>query len=81
MRDPETWANFDPDIIEVDQHQIPEPELGPLERRVESTFEEALFSDDISLADTEYWFTEPPGMCSLMHTFHLLLASLRQFMF
>ncbi|DBA70392.1 TPA: hypothetical protein ACH3X2_011808 [Trebouxia sp. C0005] len=61
MRDPETWANFDPDIIEVDQHQIPEPELGPLERRVESTFEEALFSDDISLADTEYWFTEPPG--------------------
>ncbi len=64
MRDPELWGKFDPDIIELDQLQIPQPELGPLERRVDSTYEDALFSDDIEPADTEYWFTEPPGMCS-----------------
>ena len=60
MKDPEVWG-FDPDIIELDQKQIPQPELGPLERRVELTYEEALFSEDIDLDDTAYWFTEPPG--------------------
>lgn len=47
--------------MEVDQLQVPHPELGPLERRVEKTFEEALFEDEISVEDAQYWFTEPPG--------------------
>ncbi|KAL3149400.1 hypothetical protein ABBQ32_002196 [Trebouxia sp. C0010 RCD-2024] len=51
----------DPNYMEFDQMQIPHPELGPLERRVEKTYEEALFEDDISIEDAEYWFTEPPG--------------------
>lgn len=41
--------------------QVPNPELGPLEQRVSSTYEEALFTEDISPADTQYWFTEPQG--------------------
>ena len=61
MKDPELWG-FDQDIIEVDQKQIPHPELGPLERRVELTYEEALFAEDISIEDTQYWFTEPTGV-------------------
>ena len=51
----------DPDYMELDQMQIPHPELGPLERRVEKTYEEALFEGDISPDDAKYWFTEPPG--------------------
>ncbi len=41
--------------------QIPRPELGPLEGRVEAQYEEAIFTNDISSEDTEYWFTEPEG--------------------
>ena len=51
----------DPNYIEVDQMQIPNPELGPLGRRVATPYEDALFEDDISIEDAEYWFTEPPG--------------------
>jgi hypothetical protein len=43
------------------QWQIPHPELGPLEQRVQTTFVEGLLKGDINLEDTEYWFTEPPG--------------------
>lgn len=60
MRDPDVWGA---DMIQVDQMQIPNPELGPLERRVELTYEEALFKEEIDLNDTAYWFTEPPGTC------------------
>ena len=60
MRDPKLW-DFDPDIIEIDQKQIPNPELGPLERRIDLTYEDALFTEDISVEDTMYWFTEPAG--------------------
>lgn len=41
--------------------QVPNPELGPLEQRVSATYEEALFTEEISPADTQYWFTEPQG--------------------
>jgi len=41
--------------------QVPSPELGPLERRVEKTFLEGLFSEEISVEDTNYWFEEPDG--------------------
>ena len=57
----------DPNYMELDQLQIPHPELGPLERRVEKTYEEALFEDDISIEDAQYWFTEPPGAYCCMH--------------
>ena len=58
----EIWDRIEADYVEESQIQIPNPELGPLERRVGLTYEDALFSDDISIKDTEYWFTEPEGM-------------------
>ena len=57
----EIWDRIEADYIEESQFQIPNPELGPLERRVGLTYEDALFSEDISIKDTEYWFTEPEG--------------------
>lgn len=63
----------DPDYMELDQMQIPHPELGPLERRVEKTYEEALFEEEISPDDAQYWFTEPQGAqaawTSLLHVY------------
>ncbi|BDA41840.1 hypothetical protein COCOBI_02-6340 [Coccomyxa sp. Obi] len=41
------------------QWQIPDPEKGPLERRVQTTFVEGLLSGDVSPEETQYWFTEP----------------------
>lgn len=43
------------------QYQVPNPEDGPLERRVGTLYLEALFSDEVSDADAAYWFCEPPG--------------------
>ena len=43
------------------QYQIPNPELGPLERRVQQTYVDGLLSGEINLEDSEYWFTEPAG--------------------
>ncbi len=43
------------------QWQIPDPELGPLEQRVQTTFVEGLLSGEISPEDSLYWFTEPEG--------------------
>lgn len=66
MLDPELY-DFDPDIIETSQYQIPYPERGPLERQIELRYEEALFEDDETFDEnhTNYWFTEPPGMHSV----------------
>ncbi len=61
MRVKEIWDRIEADYIEESQYQIPNPELGPLERRVGLTYEDALFSEDISVKDTEYWFSEPEG--------------------
>ena len=44
------------------QYQIPDPELGPLERRVQQTYVDGLLSGEINLKDSEYWFTEPEGL-------------------
>lgn len=62
VRFADIWGE-EKDYIEKDQIQIPNPELGPLERRVTLPFEEAFFedADDINIEDTQYWFTEPPG--------------------
>jgi hypothetical protein len=51
----------DDGVIVVPQIQIPHPELGPLERRVSLSFEEAIFTPEVSYDDAEYWCTEPPG--------------------
>lgn len=51
----------DDDYVEVSRLQIPNPELGPLEQRVEATYESATLSDSISVEDTEYWFNTPEG--------------------
>lgn len=46
------------------QWQVPEPEKGPLEQRVQATFVDGLLSGEINLEDSEYWFTQPDGMRS-----------------
>lgn len=37
------------------------PELGVVERRVATTFEEGLFQEEVDPVAMEYWFQEPPG--------------------
>lgn len=49
------------EYMELSQLQIPNPELGPLEKRVSAQFEEAIFTEEISQDDAEYWFNEPEG--------------------
>ena len=60
--DDEEMEKFNKEYMNLGpQWQIPNPELGPLEKRVQTTWVEGLLSGDISLEDSEYWFTEPPG--------------------
>ncbi|KAH7624245.1 hypothetical protein NADE_009057 [Nannochloris sp. 'desiccata'] len=48
------------DYIIVDpENPIPNPELGPLERRVSTTFEEGLIQEEIDTEAMKFWFTEP----------------------
>jgi hypothetical protein len=48
------------DYIIVDpENPIPNPELGPLERRVSTTFEEGLVQEEIDTEAMKFWFTEP----------------------
>lgn len=49
------------EYMELSQLQIPDPHLGPLEKRVSAQFEEAIFTEEISQEDADYWFTEPEG--------------------
>lgn len=50
----------DSEYIIVDpENPVPNPELGPLERRVSVTFEEGLALDTIDKDAMQYWFTEP----------------------
>ncbi len=46
-------------IIVDPQNPVPNPELGPLERRVSVTFEEGLALETVDKDAMEYWFTEP----------------------
>ena len=36
--------------------------MGPLEKRVNTTWLDGLFEGEIDLEETDYWFTEPPGL-------------------
>ena len=63
--DDEEMEKFNKEYMNLGpQWQIPNPELGPLEKRVQTTWVEGLLSGDISLEDSEYWFTEPQGQLS-----------------
>ncbi len=41
------------------ENPVPNPHLGPLERRVSITFEEGLAMDTVDQEAMSYWFTEP----------------------
>ena len=44
---------------------MPDPEKGPLERRIGRTWLEATNSGEVDMAETAYWFTEPAGAALL----------------
>ena len=63
MKDPRNPITNHPNVVKLaPEYQIPNPELGPLEQRVSKTYIEAMYSDEVSVEDTNYWFTEPEGM-------------------
>jgi len=60
--DDEEMEKFNKEYMNLGpQWQIPNPEDGPLEKRVQTTFVDGLMSGEISPEETEYWFTEPQG--------------------
>ena len=62
MRDPREPFAYDERTVNLGpQYQVYDPEKGSLSQRVEKTFVEAIFSDEINVDDTNYWFTEPEG--------------------
>ena len=62
LQDDEEMEKFNKEYMNLGpQWQIPNPELGPLEKRVQTTWVDGLLSGDINLEDSEYWFTEPAG--------------------
>ena len=70
----EEQEKFDKEYMNLGpQFQIPNPELGPLEKRVQTTFVEGLLSGDIKPEDSDYWFTEPEGRLPIFLALPLLL--------
>ena len=70
----EEQEKFDKEYMNLGpQFQIPNPELGPLEKRVQTTFVEGLLSGDIKPEDSDYWFTEPEGRLPTFFALHSLL--------
>ena len=62
MKDPRNPLTNDPYIVKLPpEYQIPNPEAGLLERRVSKTYIEAMYTDEVNMEDTNYWFTEPEG--------------------
>lgn len=43
------------------QFQVPNPERGPLEQQISTSFVQGMMADKVNLDETNYWFTEPPG--------------------
>lgn len=52
--------NLEDHVVVDPENPVPNPELGPLERRVSITFEEGLALETIDREAMQYWFTEPP---------------------
>lgn len=70
MKDPRNPVTNNPYIVEMPpEYQVPQPELGPLEQRVSKTYIEAMYTDEVSIEDMNYWFTEPEGQLSPAHLF------------
>lgn len=49
------------EYIEVENIPVFDPEKGDLSQRVSRTFLDELGNEEISVEETGYWFTEPPG--------------------
>ncbi|KXZ53751.1 hypothetical protein GPECTOR_6g668 [Gonium pectorale] len=47
--------------MDLPDYQVFEPDKGPLEKRVQRSFLDAVNDDKIDLRDTEYWFSNPEG--------------------
>lgn len=56
----EAGVSLEDHVVVDPENPVPNPELGPLERRVSITFEEGLAMDTIDKEAMAYWFTEPP---------------------
>ncbi len=41
--------------------QVYDPDLGPLEKRIQRSYLDAVNSDIVDLRESEYWFTTPEG--------------------
>ena len=62
------------------QWQIPDPEAGPLEQRVQRIFVDGLLSGNVVEEDSKYWFTEPQvSFCGLDLPALVALSSLCPF--
>ena len=62
MRDPREPFAYDESMVNLGpQYQVYDPEKGSLSQRVDKTFVEGIFSNEINVDDTNYWFTEPEG--------------------
>lgn len=45
--------------LDLPDYQVFDPDLGPLEKRVQRSYTEAVKDDIVDLRETEYWFTTP----------------------
>ena len=48
--------------MDVEDSPVWDPDKGDLSQRVSSTFLQELRSNEISLEQTAYWFSTPPGL-------------------
>jgi hypothetical protein len=64
----------DPNTVEymdVEDSPVWDPDKGDLSQRVSSTFLQELRSNEISLEQTAYWFSTPPGLVVVFVLFRL----------
>ncbi|GLC34278.1 hypothetical protein PLESTB_001602600 [Pleodorina starrii] len=47
--------------MDLPDYQVFDPDKGPLEKRVQRSFLDAVTDDKVDLRDTEYWFSNPEG--------------------
>ncbi|PRW44854.1 PLASTID TRANSCRIPTIONALLY ACTIVE 10-like isoform B [Chlorella sorokiniana] len=64
MRDPSVLREDEDEYITIDP-ELPQPGTAhfgiPLERRIGTSYEDAVFKDEVDPEATEWWFTEPAG--------------------
>ncbi|GIL53544.1 hypothetical protein Vafri_9130 [Volvox africanus] len=47
--------------MDLPDYQVFDPDKGPLEKRVQRSFLDAVTDEKVDLRDTEYWFSNPEG--------------------